>query len=74
MWRPDDWPKNPCDNCQDKQEDKYGLLCLWSCGEGMAWLNKEAGADAILGALKKESNRLTPTSDWWLVSIPDIDN
>ena len=54
MWRPDDWPKNPCDDCPDKNEDQWGLFCDIACGEHTAWLNHEAGANAILEALYAE--------------------
>lgn len=54
MWRPlENWKKNPCENCPDKQEDKYGLLCDLACGKHTAYLNREVGADAMLEALFK---------------------
>lgn len=24
---------NPCENCSDKTEDVYGLVCIWWCGK-----------------------------------------
>jgi len=47
-WRPEGWPKCPCDECEKKEEDEYGLLCNLACGKYTAWLNREAGADAML--------------------------
>jgi len=55
MWKPKNWSKNPCDDCPNKQEDIYGLLCDLACGKHTAYLNHEAGADAILEALKKQA-------------------
>lgn len=47
MWRPKEgWDKCPCDDCEKKVEDNYGLLCDLACGQHNAWLNSEAGADA----------------------------
>ncbi len=50
-WRPDGWQKNPCDECARKSEDEYGLLCDLPCGRHTAYMNQEAGADAMLVAL-----------------------
>jgi hypothetical protein len=50
-WRPKGWFKNPCDGCENKQEDDYGYLCDLACGKRTAWINQEAGADAMLEAL-----------------------
>lgn len=50
-YRPDDWPKCPCDECDRKVIDDYGYFCDLACGERTAWLNREAGADAILKAI-----------------------
>lgn len=53
-WRPKDWAKCPCDNCKRKTEDEWGLVCDLACGQHTMWVNYEAGADAMLEALKKE--------------------
>lgn len=53
MWRPKGWTKNPCDGCDKKQEDEHGLLCDLSCGKHSAYLNQEAGADAMLKGVIK---------------------
>ena len=56
-WRPDtDWPKCPCDDCtaEHKLVDEWGYFCDMVCGKRTAWIQREAGADAILEALKKE--------------------
>ena len=51
-WRPLDWPKSPCDDCEHEDIDDYGYYCdLW-CGKRTGWANRETGADAILGALR----------------------
>ena len=53
-WRPEGWPKCPCDECEKKEEDEYGLLCNLACGKYTAWLNREAGADALLEMLREQ--------------------
>ena len=47
MWRPDNWPKCPCDDCtaEHKFVDEYGYLCDLSCGKRTKWINREFGAD-----------------------------
>lgn len=52
--RPEDWPECPCDNCEKKQVDIYGYLCDLSCGKRSAWINHEAGADAMFKAISKK--------------------
>ena len=55
-WRPDNWESispDPCKDCTRKEEDAWGLLCEWTCRELDRYLNREAGADMILGALWK---------------------
>ena len=47
MWHPENWEKNPCIDCPNKQIDEWGYLCDWSCGKRSAWLNYEAGADKM---------------------------
>lgn len=61
MWRPDDWPKCPCDDCERKEDDKYGRLCDLACGKYSAYLNREVGANAMQKALIKwiKSHELT---------------
>jgi len=51
-WRPKDWPKCPCDDCEKKEIDKWGMICDIVCGEYSAWLNREDGADLMLKALR----------------------
>lgn len=51
MWRPSNWPEDPCDDCPDKVVDDYGYFCCVACDKRQAWLSREAGADAILTAL-----------------------
>ena len=46
-WRPKDWPKCPCDGCENKVEDVYGMVCDIACGQHTAWCNQEAGADLM---------------------------
>lgn len=57
-WRPKNWPENPCDGCPQKVEDIYGLFCDLACGKHSAYINKEAGADAILEGLKDGAYRI----------------
>ena len=52
-WRPANWPESKCDKCTTKQVDDYGFLCDLSCGEHAAYLNFEAGADAMLKSIIK---------------------
>ena len=53
-WRPEGWPEPRCVDCPDKVEDQYGLLCNLSCGVESLDKMYEAGADAMLEALRKE--------------------
>lgn len=62
-WRPDNWSKCPCDECDGKVIDDYGYFCDLACGERTAWLNREAGADAILKALRNGGIQ-TDTYTW----------
>jgi len=55
-YRPDGWKPNPCDDCEDKVEDEYGLVCAIACGLDTAYRNYEAGADAMYDAISKENN------------------
>ena len=43
---------NPCEDCEKKLIDDYGMVCALGCGKGNAHANYEAGADAILDALR----------------------
>jgi len=54
-WRPPNWDKvnpDPCTGCKRKEVDDYGFVCDLACGEHSAYLQREAGADAMLEALK----------------------
>jgi len=62
MWRPDNWPKNPCDECREKVNDAFGLVCTWTCEENIAWMSREDGADEILEALEPLIGRVAPNS------------
>jgi hypothetical protein len=53
-WRPNDWPQCPCDECTDKHTDEYGYLCDIPCLQRTMWSCREAGADAIMEALRKQ--------------------
>ncbi len=59
-WRPDGWPKCPCDECDRKVVDGYGYFCNLACGERTTWFNREAGADAMYEAIWKMA-RESPT-------------
>jgi hypothetical protein len=79
MWRPKDWPKNPCYNCRNKKEDDYGLLCDWSCGKYSNYANFENGADLMLSKLKEQGEYIKLYSTkfcglCWNVVIPDDEN
>ncbi|KKS89299.1 MAG: hypothetical protein UV64_C0007G0002 [Parcubacteria group bacterium GW2011_GWC1_43_11b] len=52
-WRPKNWPKNPCDSCDHKEEDSYGMICNWSCGQATAQANFEAGAQKMYDEIRK---------------------
>ena len=80
MYRPKEWKKNPCEDCPDKIEDEYGLLCNLPCGKNTAWLNSEAGADAMLEALskegvvrKKEELPIITKKGWYYLTEPLIE-
>lgn len=51
MYRPPNWKPNPCDGCDKKEEDEYGLYCNIVCGKATAHSNYEAGADAMYEAI-----------------------
>jgi len=53
-YRPPNWPPCPCDGCPKKEEDCYGLVCDLVCGKNSAWVNHEAGADALWEAVKAQ--------------------
>ena len=71
-WRPDNWPKDPCENCEHKKEDDWGLICDLTCGLASAHCYREEGANLILEALKSEGNygtwHQTQDGDWQEVS------
>ena len=85
MYRP--WgDKNPCVECPKKVEDEYGLFCDLACGLFTRYCYKEAGADAMLEALKEKgiyvdvattvTNNVNPDTfhqfqKGWLVFIPE---
>ena len=48
--------KNPCENCDRKQEDEYGLLCDLACGGYTAWLNYQAGIKEAIEIVGKLEN------------------
>lgn len=54
MWRPDKWPKCPCDGCTHKAVDNYGYLCNMTCGKRSEWVSFEAGASLMFEVLKKQ--------------------
>ena len=64
MYRPKDWPPCPCNGCELNEEDEYGYLCDLGCDKRSAWINFEAGADAMLGALR--NNQWCPGDDTWI--------
>jgi len=76
-WRPENWKANPCDTCPDKREDEWGLECDLYCGMYSAYINYEAGANAILEALDANTLEMEiqiaitgmPTGKW--VFIPE---
>jgi hypothetical protein len=45
---------NPCETCQDKQEDIYGYYCDISCGRHSQYLSETHGAELLLKALKEQ--------------------
>lgn len=67
-WRPDNWKEihpNPCIGCEDKVRPGLGDLtsaqfCLNQCGEDHDYNFFEAGADAIIEALKVTGQEITP--------------
>ena len=50
-YRPEGWPKCPCDDCPDKIIDDYGYFCNIVCQKRTHWICREAGADAVLESL-----------------------
>lgn len=61
--------KDPCLGCPDIQCDSYGYLCDLSCGKRTAYLNKLAGADALLQGLKKEAIHIKTVQGWKYLKI-----
>lgn len=57
-----DWQKCPCDDCtaEHKLIDEYGYFCDLACGKRSQWINREAGASAMLEGLFKMA-RESPT-------------
>ena len=72
MWRPEDWKKkhpNPCKDCKDKVRPGLADLtsakfCQERCTRDDRYSAFEAGADAILVALKE--NRISVLSYKWV--------
>ena len=53
IMRPEGWAnKLECEDCDHPQIDDYGYLCELGCGERTRYFNYEAGADAMLEAVK----------------------
>ena len=48
--------KNPCDNCDRKREDEYGLLCDISCGQASAYRNYQVGIKEAIEMVKGLEN------------------
>jgi len=71
MYRPEDWPKCPCDDCPDKIIDDYGYFCNIVCQKRTHWICREAGADAMLEGLRKEATERTYKPKGCLVFIPE---
>ncbi len=44
------------DNCPDKQEDTYGLLCDLSCGKHSMYVNYQAGIKEVVDWIRKVRN------------------
>jgi len=40
--------KNPCDKCERKEEDEYGLVCDLACGKHSAWFNHQEGIREVV--------------------------
>ena len=58
MWRPSKgWKPDPCKDCPTKREDEWGFICDIYCGKMSAYRNYEAGADAMLEAIKGLTNQ-----------------
>ena len=63
-WRPEGWPKYPCDDCTEKQIDGYGYVCDLSCGKRSQWISREAGADAMLESVRNRGVPIEFTPNW----------
>ena len=70
-WRPKDWPVNPCNECEQKVEDNYGLFCDLSCGRHTQYINSEAGASDMLDALFKLAKE-SPTGTFTIDSKREV--
>ena len=65
-WRPSkNWKPDPCRDCERKRTDQWGLICDIACGEHSAYRNYEAGANAMLEAIKKLTNQ--EQIDFWRI-------
>ncbi len=62
--------KNPCENCFNKQEDTYGLLCDLSCGKHSMYINYQAGIKEVVDWVDKQKGYY-PDSDYFNILVYD---
>ena len=79
-WRPDNWPKCPCDGCKEKQVDEYGLLCDLSCGKATAYANYQWGIESVISwirghdLIKPDGNSLTRFEPFYQIEERELGN
>lgn len=49
---------NPCDGCEDKVEDTWGLFCNITCGKHSVWAIRQDAYKAQLKKVVDEGERL----------------
>jgi len=71
-WRPEGWPESLCDGCNNRSDDSYGeFVCDLHCGQHSMQCNFEAGASAMLEALKKRGSRFTSGQNGYVVLVEE---
>lgn len=67
MWIPDNWPENPCDGCEKKDEDDWGLVCALTCHKGANWRCGQMWAEWMQNAMIARLEQLVrdnPRNHW----------
>jgi len=71
--------KDPCVDCDKKQEDEYGLYCDLSCGKATAYANYQWGVKSVLlwirrhDLIKPDDNSITRFEPFYQIEESDIE-